>query len=656
MIEEFSKHGIRRDVERYRGDRFRVESSPAWVSRRKVMNIERRPGEPVSVLLMDRQIHAPTNSRYTRIVRRLETHQAVQDLGTVEIGFDPETQRLLMHGVSIFRAGVLQNHAVESAFELFQREAGLESDIISGAVTCLLVLKDIRIGDVLDVEFSIVSDSKLFSDHYWFTEIIGNTHPIGRQWFSWIEREGQPLYVQAPDELGTYERQNSEHGAVRVWSFEHPPVVTLENDMPVTHKPFPEITLTTFGNWTEVASMFLEPWSREPDERDELEKELVPLRQFLTSNPGEAIAATIDLVRHHVRYLGYSPGIFSHVPADPAQVWSRRFGDCKEKSRLLCWLLRELGIVADPVLVNTYGGAALETQAPSPGVFDHVVVRIRHKETELWVDPTDVSRRGNVDGWKSLPFHFGLPLVAGSDRLISIPAEPKDASGLEVEEIVIVESKSRGATIKVTHAYRGRDADGMRHAMDSRGRAAVANYITEQVKQTRPDAAASSELEVIDDPDVNRFTLRCTYRCEELLKPAQEGNADLFFLVPYSVPPCITGVSASRKHPLAIRHPVDVHHTIRVNSDEPRQVVIPRHHVASEFFWFSFDSSSTRAESVHKFTYQTNLGTVPVNKVRSYAGDLAKVSEALNWHIRFRVRGRGRFRKDDHHLNSPDAW
>lgn len=447
---------------------------------------------------------------------------------------------------------------MESAFELFQREAGLERDIISGAVTSLLVMKDIRIGDVLDVEFSIVSDSELFGDHYWFTEIIGNTHPIGRQWLSWIEREGQPLFVQSPDGLGSYQREDSGNGAVRTWAFEHTPVVTLDNDIPATHKPFPEVSLTTFGNWAEVAALFLQPWSVEPADRAGLEQELLALREHFASDPFAAIAAAVDLVRHHVRYLGYSPGVFALVPADPGQVWDRRFGDCKEKSRLLCWFLRELGVEADPVLVNTIGGAALDAQPPSPGVFDHVIVRLRHSGTELWIDPTDVARRGVVADWQFLPFHFGLPLVMGSDRLVRIPGEPKGNSGLEVEEIVSIDSKSRGGTITVTHTYRGGDADTLRHAMDSRGRAAVSNYLAEQVKQSRPDAAPSSEMEIIDDPVSNKFTLRCAYCCEDLLKPAQEGNTDMLLLVPYSIPPCITGVSASRKHPLAIRHPVDV--------------------------------------------------------------------------------------------------
>jgi hypothetical protein len=654
MTEELPKNEIRRNVERYRGDRFRVQPTPSWAARRKVMNIERQPGEPVSFLLLDRQIHAPSNCRYTRIVRRLETHQAVQDFGTVELGFEPMTQQLLVHGISIFRAGNLTNHAVEDAFELFQREAGLENDILTGALTTLLVLKDLRIGDVLDIEFSIISDSPLLGDHYWFSEVIGNTFPIGRQWLSWIERDGQPLFVNAPTGLGTYEREHSDHGAVRTWSFEHPAVVMPERDIPVTHKLFPEISITTFASWGDVVALFLQPWSVEPADCDELEHELATLRQQFTLDSIKGIAAAIDLVRHHVRYLGYSPGVFALVPADPARVWQRRFGDCKEKSRLLCWFMHQLGVEADPVLVNTVAGEALEAVPPSPGSFDHVIVRLRYNGSEIWVDPTDVARRGDVNEWKSLPFHFGLPLVTASDRLVRIPAEPDGTSGLEVEEIVRLDSKTRGGTITVTHTYRMGDANQMRHAMDSRGRAAVAGYITEQIKQTRPDASATSEMEVADDPVANRLTLRCQYQCEELLKPGPENTTDLFFIVPYSIPPRVTGITTTRNHPLAIQHPVAVKHTIRVNPNDPQKVVIPNQLVRSDFFRFSFVTTTNRSETVHVFTFQSLAGTVPISKFRSYSSDLAKVAEAFNWHIRLKPRGQKIFRMRP--SGSPDSW
>ncbi|MEI6176177.1 MAG: hypothetical protein WCS43_04735 [Verrucomicrobiota bacterium] len=176
--------------------------------------------------------------------------------------------------------------------------------------------------------------------------------------------------------------------------------------------------------------------------------------------------------------------------------------------------------------------------------------------------------------------------------------------------------------------------------MDSRGRAAVKTYLTEQVKQTRPDAAATSELEVNDDPMANRLVLRCHFRSEAILTNSQDGKMDLFFLVPYSIPSRITGVSATRKYPLAILHPVDVQHTIRLNPETPRNLNIPKQTVRSEFFWFSFATTTTWTESTHVFTFATSVGTVPFAKVRDYSNDLKDVSDALNWHIRFSSRDR----------------
>lgn len=655
MIEELSKTGIRRDIQKLRGDRFCVEPGYPWVARRKVMNTEREPGEPVTILLFDRQIHAPSNTRYTRVVRRLETHQAVQDLGTIELAFDPAIQRLVVHGVSVFRAGTLTNHANESAFELLQREATLEQDVLTGAVTALLLLKDIRVGDVLDIEFSVISDSGLFGEHYWHSETVENVHPVGRQWLSWIERDGQDLFIREAPGFGTFEKETNDHGTVRNWKFEHTPVVRLEPDLPASYRPFAEIGITTFPGWNAVVDLFLAPWSAEPSDRSGLDMELAALRNRFSDDAGDGITAATNLVRHQIRYLGYSPGILGLVPADPGMVWQRRFGDCKEKSRLLCWLLRELGVEADPVLVHSFWGGGLHEFPPSPGVFDHVVVRVRHGGDVLWIDPTDVARQGAVTQWKSLPFHFGLPLVPDSDQLVAIPAEPKGTSGLEVEETVLVDSKSRGANIMVSHTYRGRDADMMRHAMDSRGRSALSEYLTEQVKLTRRDAQPSDELEVTDDPTANILVMKRKFRCEELLAESPNGDAAIVFIVPHSVPQRVTGVSTTeRRHPLGIQHPVDVKHTIRLNSPDPKNCRIPAQIVNNEFFKFSFITTSNRTESIHSFVFNTLSDQVPPSKIRSYSKDLAKVAEALDWHIRFPPRRRPQFRS--YPSADPRSW
>jgi len=653
VIEELSRGNIRRNVEKFRGERFCVEAPAPWVARRKVLNVERLPGEPVTVLLFDRQIHAPSATRYSRFVRRIETHQAVQEAGTVELGFDPAIQRLIVHGVSIFRSGTLVNHAAEDAFELFQRESGLESGVLTGAVTALLVIKDLRVGDVLDVEFSVVGDGGVFGDHYWCCELVENTYSIGRQWLSWIERDGQELFVQS--KWGDGEVELTHHGRVRTWQFERTPIVKLEPNMPAAYRPFGEISITTFSSWGEVSAMFLSAWNREPADRSQLDQELERLRGRFAADELSGIEAAVDLVRNQVRYLGYSPGVFALIPAPPDEVWSLGFGDCKEKSRLLVWFLKELGLVAEPVLVHTVIGEEIGQLSPGPGAFNHVVVRLRWMDVDYWIDPTDVARGGSVAQWLGLPYHYGLPLSGGSASLVPIPSGVSPDAGLEVEEVIRADAKSRAATIAVTHVYRGGEADAVRHLVDSRGVAALDEYIVGLVKQVRRDAYAQSELVMEDDRRANVITLRKELRCDELLKPTATGDADVVFLLPYSIPPRITGVPASlRKFPLGIQHPVNVKHVIRLNMDAPKLVRIPPTAVKNAFFYFSFVTVGAKTESIHTFKFQTLASQVPAAQVPAYSKDLDKISEAFDWHVRLPPRNSGgKFRRV---VRGPESW
>ena len=571
----------------------------------------------------------------------------------MELSFDPAIQQLIVHGVSVFRAGILANHASEGAFELFQREAGLEFDVLTGAVTALLVIKDLRVGDVLDVEFSIVSDSGVYGDHYWCCEMVENTYSIGRQWLSWVEKEGQELFIQS--RWGQGEIEVTPHGKTRTWQFERTPVVQLEPNLPPSCRPFGEIHLTTFGGWGDVSALFIAAWNRKPGDRGELDRELEPLKELFLRDEMAGITAAIDLVRHQVRYLGYSPGVFGLIPARPDEVWSQGFGDCKEKSRLLIWFLRELGLEADPVLVHTVLGEGVNEMLPSPAVFNHVVVRMGWQGAEYWIDPTDVARGGTLKQWVGLPFYYGLPLAHASEQLVAIPSGNAADTGLEVEEVIRVDTKTRGASVAVTHVYRGQDADAVRHLVDSRGMGALDEHITGQVKQVRRDALPKTALEMQDDRLANTITLRKEFRCEELLKPRPTGEADMVFLFPYSIPPRITGVPASvRKHPLGIQHPVSIKHTIRLNADTPRTVQIPPQAVSNSFFQFSFVTFGAKTECVHTFKFRTFSSQVPAAKVPEYAKDLEKVSAALDWHVTFPSRDRGN--KVRRIVQGPEAW
>jgi transglutaminase-like putative cysteine protease len=98
-----------------------------------------------------------------------------------------------------------------------------------------------------------------------------------------------------------------------------------------------------------------------------------------------------------VRYLGIEMGLHSHKPAAPDKVIEQRYGDCKDKARLLVSLLQGMGLEAHCVLVNTDNGVRLTKALPTPTLFNHAIVRTQINARIYWRDPTRTHQSGSLE-------------------------------------------------------------------------------------------------------------------------------------------------------------------------------------------------------------------------------------------------------------------
>jgi hypothetical protein len=96
----------------------------------------------------------------------------------------------------------------------------------------------------------------------------------------------------------------------------------------------------------------------------------------------EALAA---FVRREVRYVTVDGG--GYRPAPPADVLSRRWGDCKDKSALLVDLLAAAGVPAYPALLRLAPKGRLDPDFPAPNEFNHLVVAVPAAGFKLADDP-----------------------------------------------------------------------------------------------------------------------------------------------------------------------------------------------------------------------------------------------------------------------------
>ena len=91
-----------------------------------------------------------------------------------------------------------------------------------------------------------------------------------------------------------------------------------------------------------------------------------------SSDPRTRAALALQLVQDKVRYLFNGMALGAYVPATPSETWARKFGDCKAKTMLLVALLRELGIEAEPMLVNATTRGSAADRLPAFQAFDHI--------------------------------------------------------------------------------------------------------------------------------------------------------------------------------------------------------------------------------------------------------------------------------------------
>ena len=129
-------------------DRVQLGPVPAWVMPCPFeVNLPAEPGDPITYLLINRQIHADLRQECVHTVLRLETMQAVQHESQWRLQFEPRTQSVTLHWIRTRRDDEVIEHANLERFRLLQREEGLEGFVIDGLFTLLLVLEDVRPGD-----------------------------------------------------------------------------------------------------------------------------------------------------------------------------------------------------------------------------------------------------------------------------------------------------------------------------------------------------------------------------------------------------------------------------------------------------------------------------------------------------------------------------
>ncbi len=621
-------------------DRVRLGPVPSWAVRCPFeVTPVAKPGDHLTYLLINRQVHADARETFYHVATRLETMQAVQHESQWRLQFEPRTQSVTLHWIRTRREGVEVDHSSLERLRFLQREEGLEGLVIDGRVTLLLVLEDVRPGDVLEMCYTIEHCPRLLPDNCvsLFTLPSGTT--IAKYSFSvrfaasrpmkWKSSSGQLV----PDE----DRENGE--LVWNWSGENFSTPKDEPNMPDWYLACPWIQVSDCPDWAMVGAAFAHAWSDPPDD-----PALVAVAQSIIASEPDAlrqIEKAIQFVQDDHRYLSVNIELGGQVPSSPADVVRRRYGDCKDLSFLLVNLLKRLGVPSRPMLVNTSLRRTVGELLPSPHLFNHAIVEFRFNHEVRWIDPT-IKRQGGGALNRYVPhYSIGLPVDSTATGLSDAPLAPEDLNSYELRESILADTTGEASLLGVVVVAKGRHAELLRIQFETIGAAQVAKDRLANCQQRFFEATRVGELEYRDDRAANEFVIAETYEINRFLV-GQPGAGTCRFALPENVVVNALPLpdKEPRRTPFALPFPCHLIHTVELEAASLRPVNAQRTNLGNRLLRFERRQRSLHGFWSTTFTMTTLDDSVAPGLLEDHRKLVEEIYRESGWQITLPIGNR----------------
>ncbi len=343
---------------------------------------------PREVLLFRTAIEAApdgTSRRYYRIVERVLTEAGAKELDQRGFRVFPGEEEIRVLTADVQRT----DGSIERA------RTGRTG--MRGALT--IDLPPLRPGDVVDLEWRhddlrpsifgsyVGLDARLAPDP---RLLVRESEVIV------LARPGVPLSFHVAGDLAlsagiaALEERLADGTLQRTWRAEGLAPRRSESLEPPPVEWQPRIQASTYANWQEFGrwwwNLIREEITVSPEMRDKV-RELTAD----ATTPLEKLRSIYDFVVTDIRYNAWEFGINGYRPYSAPVIFSRRFGDCKDKAILLRALLGVVDIEAWPVIIRAEGRRFEEdhTQALIAH-FNHCIAYIPEQEglPELFLDGT----------------------------------------------------------------------------------------------------------------------------------------------------------------------------------------------------------------------------------------------------------------------------
>jgi len=409
-----------------------------------------------------------------------------------------------------------------------------------------------------------------------------------------------------------------------------PPLVGVMGQMIVSFYPPGGAAANGFANWEQMGRWYANLTSGRRDASNEIKQKVTELTASAPTQL-DKMRAIARFMQQDIRYVAIELGIGGWQPHAASQVFSHRYGDCKDKATLMSSMLNAIGVESYYVAINTERGSVTSETPAHPGGFDHVILAIRLPDNVddasliailkhpklgrlLFFDPTnELTPFGQIGGY--LQANYGLLVTPDGGELVELPEQPLNMNSITRTAKLTLDPTGRLAgTVEETRvgdrAWTQREA--LRRVSSNADRIKpIENLLSGSVPNFRITKASILNLTRNDQP----FGFNYSFEVENYAKTA----GDLLLVRPRVIGSKSRGILETkepRQFPIEFEGPVEDTDNFEITLPTGYQVDELPPPVDADFGFASYHSKTEVKGNVIDYTrtFEVKELSVPVSK------------------------------------------
>jgi hypothetical protein len=431
---------------------------PKWaLSTPAFLEVEPPKDALVQLRFLDTQVRVSKKGQDSFVSQRFKIlRPEALPAANLRFVWQPSAGSLTVHSVRLYRKdGSVADMLGKATFQIIQREENLEQSMLTGLTTAVFATPGVDVGDEVEFSATITNRDPTLGDKVFGMLQLPQIEIGGAFRTRLLQSDGVTLNRKVSSDIDSPSLVGVNSNNELLISMINPKSSNLPEGAPSRFLASRFVEYSSFGSWSEISKTFWKHFdlAAKLSPSSPIRAEIAKIANS-TADPEARALAALKLVQDRIRYVYVGLGTGNYTPATADQTWDRRYGDCKGKTALLLAVLKELDISAEAVLVNQGVTDGIGTRLPSPGHFNHVIVRAQIGANAHWLDGTLF----NSPRFANLPqpnFRAALALRGSGADLETILVKPLASPAMleivNVDASAGVEKPARIAVRKVLH-------------------------------------------------------------------------------------------------------------------------------------------------------------------------------------------------------------